>query len=320
MKCAKQGLAEGGTLFFIKPFNNNKMKIYLILLTSILLTTCASGNITKDKDTFENMIRSGKDILIQNQTFDKDIDFTQFEKNLISEGIYQVRISSSITFVNCTFNGKVIAYARNEDQTETTITSFLSNLSFLSCDFNDEVNFKASSILGRTDFTLAAFTKTTNFEECTFFQNAYFRNSSYHEEARFQNAVFMQKANFLSAEFDVTVSFQNAVFHSEAQFSSARFMGYTDFGLISCYGNFLVNYSEFADRTIINNAYFGGRAEINNVSFNTCEIQNSRFFGVSRFVGSTVIKQISFDNSFFLMGIPEMDSFEKDKLSMSGVK
>lgn len=290
------------------------MKIYLFIVLSFILVSCATSNTTQKPESIEELIMAGKDVFIQGQTFDRDIDFTQLEKNLISESIYQVKIRSSITFVNCTFNGKVLTYSKSEDLS-ATLTSFQSNLSFIGCQFNDEVNFKGSSILGRADFTQTAFSKTANFEECTFFQNAYFRASIFQDELRFQNAVFMQKANFLSAEFDVTASFQHVVFHSEAQFSSSRLMGYADFGSMNCFGNFLVNHTEFADRAIFNYAYFGGRAEINYAQFNRCEMLNCRFFGVSRFAGSTVQQQISFDNSFFLLGLPDMSSFEAGKTS-----
>jgi len=294
------------------------MKTYLIILAGLLLTTCASSNIIKEKLSFEDLIISGQDVFIKDQTFNNDIDFTQFEKNLISESVYQVRIVSSVTFLNCTFNGKVIAYKKNEDKT-STLTSFQSNLSFIGCVFNEEVSFRASSVLGRTDFTKASFSKTSSFEECTFFQNAYFRGSTYHEELRFQNAVFIQKANFLNAEFDVTASFQHTIFHAEAQFSSTRFMGYTDFSSITSHGNFYANYAEFADRAFFNNSFFNRQTELNNIKFNYCEIKNCRFFGTTRFEKTTVQDHIFFDHSFFLLGGPDTPTIEPEKISLEGV-
>lgn len=294
------------------------MKIYLFIITGIIMTTCASSNVPQKNGSFEDLITAGKDVFFKDMTFDKDIDFTQFNKNLISEGVYQVRIVSSVTFQNCTFNGKVTAY-RKDDDNSITLTSFQSNLSFIGCIFNNEVSFRAVSVFGRTDFTNAAFFKGASFEECTFFQNAYFRASIYYKELRFQNAVFMQKANFLSAEFDTTTSFQQATFHSEAQFSSTKFMGYADFGLISCQGNFFANYAVFYDRAIFNDGFYNCQADLLNVSFKQCEMMNCRFFGKTRFLKSTVEEHLSFDNSFFLFGMPDMSSFDHDKLSLEGI-
>jgi uncharacterized protein YjbI with pentapeptide repeats len=294
------------------------MRIYFVVLLGIIMATCASSNVPKNKGSFEELIISGKDVFFKDITFNDDIDFTQFENNLISEGVYQVCIKSSVTFQNCTFKGKVISYKKNEDGT-TILTSFQSNLSFIGCRFDNEVNFRAASVLGRTDFTNSSFSKTVSFEECTFFQNAYFRASNYHEEVRFQNTVFMQKANFLNAEFDVTVSFQHAIFHSEAQFSSVKFIGYADFGLINCYGDFLINYAVFANQAIFNNGFYNSRADFISIDFKQGEMKNCRFFGVTRFSKSTVKEQFIFDNSFFLLGIPDIDSIDKNKVRLEGV-
>lgn len=294
------------------------MKIYLVLITAIIMTTCASSNVKQNKGGFEDLIVAGKDVYFKDMTFTEDIDFTQFEKNLISEGVYQVRITSSVTFQNCTFKGKVISYKKNEDGS-AVLTSFQSNLSFIGCNFDNEVSFRAASVLGRTDFTSSAFSKNVSFEECTFFQNAYFRASNYHEEVRFQNTVFMQKANFLNAEFDVTVSFQQAIFHSEAQFSSVKFIGYADFGLINCYGNFFANYAEFANQAIFNNGFYNAQADFISINFKQCEMKNCRFFGVTRFSKTVVEEQFILDNSFFLLGLPDVSSFGQKNVSLEGV-
>lgn len=306
------------TSFFIIPIKISTMKVLLLLLSTLIMTNCASSNLTKENQTFEELILAGKDVFIEGKTFDEDIDFTQFEKTLISDGVQQVRIVSAISFKNCTFNGKVIAYSKGANG-NATITAFQSSLSFISCTFNEEANFKASSVLGRTDFTKAAFYNTVNFEECTFYQNAYFRGSIYHLEVRFQNAVFMQKVNFLNAMFDETTSFQKAVFNGETQFSSSRFMGYTDFGNISCLGNFFANFSEFADRAIFNNSFFYRRSDFNNVSFNYCEIKKCSFFGKTRFVESVAKKQIFFDDTIFFTGIPAFSSFDEGKISTKNI-
>jgi hypothetical protein len=295
------------------------MKKFLFLLLTLTLSDCASGSSPQKKGDFSDLVKSGKDVFFKDMTFDEDIDFTQFDKNLISEGVYQVLINSSITFQNCTFTGKVLSY-RKEKNNDIILTSFQSNLSFIGCVFKNDVNFRASSVMGRTDFTNALFLKTASFEESTFFQNAYFRAASFHEELRFQNAVFIQKANFLNAQFDVTASFQLVNFHSEAQFSSTKFMGYADFGLINCKGNFFANYVEFANRSIFNNSLYFGQADFLNVRFAKCEMKNCKFLDEARFDNCTVVDQLDLDNSFFLFGIPELGSIEKEKLSLDGVK
>jgi len=90
------------------------MKIYLIALLGIVMVTCASNNVPQKKGSYQDLIIAGKDVFFKDITFTEDIDFTQFEKNLISEGVYQVRIVSSVTFQNCTFKGNVISYKKKD--------------------------------------------------------------------------------------------------------------------------------------------------------------------------------------------------------------
>ena len=300
-------------------FNLLNMKILSIILTGLLLTNCASSNVPQKNMDFEELIISGKDVYFKDMTFEQDIDFTKFEKNLVSEGVYQVRIVSSITFHNCIFKGKVTTYTKDKDQ-NIIFTSFQSNVSFIGCAFHEEANFRASNILGRVDFTNALFLKKATFEECTFYQNAYFRASAYHEELRFQNAVFMQKANFLNAEFDNTASFQSVTFQGEAQFSNTKFMGYTDFGLIRCFGNFFANYALFHDRAIFNNGYYYSSADFISLVFHQCEMMSNRFFSEVRFTKSTAEVFVSFDKCYFLQGAPDFSSFDPAKISQVGIR
>src|SRR3954470_8979705 len=171
---------------------------YLFSLLILSSLACSPKSDTLDK--LRELIKSGKDVYVENVDFTGDLDLTTFlDKNLISEGVYQAKTSSSITFNNCRFNGKVIAF-RTENNA-STVVSFLSNVSFINCHFSDEVNFRGSSILGRTDFAKSVFDKKVNFEECTFYQNAYFNSCTFNDELRFQNAFFIKNGNFSDAKF-----------------------------------------------------------------------------------------------------------------------
>ncbi len=124
-------------------WQSSKMKILFFALITILAATCASntGNPAKK---IQDALNSGKDLYFENQTFTEDIDLTEvLPATLISEGIYQVRTTSAITFKNCTFEGKVLAYKRS-DESKTVITSFQSSLSFIGCSFKEEVSFRAN--------------------------------------------------------------------------------------------------------------------------------------------------------------------------------
>jgi len=107
----------------------------------MVILTCTCSSVGPQKENLESLIESGKDVYFKDVTFNQDIDFTRFSKNLISEGVYQVRIVSSVTFENCIFKGKVKTYSKDKDD-NITLTSFQSNLTFIGCAFHDTTSFR----------------------------------------------------------------------------------------------------------------------------------------------------------------------------------
>jgi len=281
--------------------------IYLVLI--LLTSTCASsGNKSND---IKKLLKKGNDIYIHDVTFTEDINITDYLKaNKISPSVSQVVVESSITFNNCTFEGDVTAFKKNEDGA-TIITLFQGSVSFISCTFSQKLNFRASSILGRLNFFKSLFKGEANFEEVSFFQNANFSDCAFVEDARFHNAFFMQRANFMNTGFDKIAYFQSATFNAEAQFSVAKFIGYADFSLISCRQNLLMNYVEFEDKSIFNNSYFYGRSDFLEVKFKYCEFKKCRFSGEIRFNESVARDSISFENTSFWPEDPDLSMFEK---------
>jgi len=96
-------------------------------------------------------------------------------------------------------------------------------------------------------------------------------------------------------------------------------MGYADFGLITCQGNFFANYAVFNNRANFNNGYYYRQTDITNASFKSCEMNNCRFFGEVKMTKSTVEDRFSLDNSYFQFGLPDLSSFSQEKLSLEGV-
>src|SRR5690349_6992257 len=113
------------------------MKYYLVGLFILLITFCSSKDNSQKQNgnAMKELLQSGKDVFIENRVFQEDIDITSLlDSNQVSEGIYQVKTSSSITFKNCRFEGKIIAF-KNKNDVRLINTTFLSNVSFLQCIF-----------------------------------------------------------------------------------------------------------------------------------------------------------------------------------------
>ena len=293
------------------------MKPFLILAFA-LQSACMPQKITAGNNTFEDDLRKGIDVLVQNKTINADLDFTQLSKpNRVSIGIAEGKIGASVTFQNCTFKGKIAGFA-TDDKGQMTLTAFGRNVSFLNCVFEREVSFRGCNIAGRADFTQSTFKQGVNFEEVTFGDNAFFNDCKFEGEVRFQNAVFQKKANFMKADFGKTCNFQSSVFTLEAQFGLCQFREYTDFSLTSFSRDALFNYAVSSKRLVFENATFSARCELMNVEAIEVNMRNCTFWGSSRFIAAKIIKQLSFENSVFWK-IPELDDIAEDKLDRKGM-
>ena len=110
------------------------MKQILICILA-LQSACAPQKMAAGSSNFEDALRNGTDVLVQNKTIEADLDFTKLTNpNMVSVGVLQGKIGSSVTFQNCTFKGKVVGFATDE-KGNMTLTSFGRNVSFLHCVF-----------------------------------------------------------------------------------------------------------------------------------------------------------------------------------------
>lgn len=284
------------------------MKHYLLALVALVQISCATQNSSNNEDTsIKNLIKKDEPVYIENQTIDEVIDFTSLlDAHLISTGVYQVKITSGITFKKCVFNKPVSAFTRIENGS-VVLTSFQGNVSFIDCTFLEDVNFRGSSISGRTDFTGSTFNKSANFEELNCNDNTFFNRCVFEGPLRFQNSFFNQKANFMSAAFYDTVSFQNSLFNSELQFSAANFYKYADFTLIDCRGKVLFNYAEFIDKADFSHSIFIQDFDFVNTKNNTTSFNSCRFLGDVRFNKTEVTTALKINGSYFLLESPEID-------------
>lgn len=293
------------------------MNRFLILLAAFILLSCLSSNTPNSaaEKSLEELIKMQKAIVIEGKIFDDAIDFTSIlEKKLIGENIYQVDVESVVTFKNCVFNEPVTAYHATDDK--TVITVFHSNLTFIGCKFNSDLNLRAANIYGRLDLSKSKFFGTSGFEEMSCLQNAYFTDGYFDKDVRFQNSFFTQKINFMNTQFNETVSFQNAVFNSEAQFSVCKFYGYADFSLVEYRGHAFFNYVQFHERADLSNAHFSRDLNYSGTLNKMTTFENSRFMGKTNFSKSKVSESFNLENCFFLLGDPVLDFMDTEKVKL----
>lgn len=291
------------------------MRYVVLILATVFNSSCATQSVkNKTGVSLGDLIRRGEDVYVEGERFENEIDFASYVDNiLVSEGVYEGKIRSSIVFKNCIFDGSVRSFKRQRDNNEVTVASFLGSLSFIGCTFKDGVNFRGSTVYGRVDFTGSVFKEVANFEECSFKQNAFFNWSKFEGEHRFQNSFFLQKANFMNTEYYENASFQSCTFNSELQLGVSKFYRYADFSLMDCRGNALFNYSEFNGRADFSHSYFARGLDFVHTRNNQTSFSKSRFMGDVRFFELVVSGFIDFRGCFFLIGKPQVD-ISKEKI------
>ncbi len=241
----------------------------LLLVLCLGIQSCV-GQRAFDARFLKDKIKDGASVIVQDQEIDVPILFGQYAtSDIIGKDMIERRVSSSITFLNCTFKAPV-GYRKNEQ--EIAQLTFERNLSFVGCTFQDSVLFANIKVLGRTDFTKSTFKKEANFQNAQFEDVVTFSNAEFQYEAKFQNAFFNRNASFFKAEFLGNSFFNGCFFHLKANFGASTFYEYGNFGLTT-----------FSERTNFNHTKFLGRGSFSNsvlkelVTFNSCQFGNYTF-------------------------------------------
>ncbi|GAB3890769.1 pentapeptide repeat-containing protein [Spirosoma agri] len=240
------------------------------LLTSLLLALVALvpalAQSTVDAKTILAKINRKEAVSYQNVTITGDLDLTNLaNRREVREGSWRGEsreylsvVEAPITFKNCTFKGKFLAYhTDDQDRKILNVTNTVYNTDFTeaitieSCTFTDDATFKYSHFQQRAIFTdntfreialfkYAKFNSVADFSGSTFGDYADFKYAAFNESSAFQQVTFERYADFKYTKFDESADFKRARFTSTADFKytklprntnfdDARFNGSTDF-------------------------------------------------------------------------------------------
>ena len=270
-----------------------KKQILLISLMTIALFSCNAQTKNADKKQLKALeiiekINKGEHVYYQNATIDGDLDFTKV-KNAYHEnvGMLKVAVNPSITFINCIFNGNVIAYS-NVTAKDAYSLYFDKNLTFSKCTFMNEVNFNEAIINGMINFSGSVFEKKSSFDgmQCRNKVN-YFSEAKFKDATQFQGIIVSGEMYFVKTEFFGNAAFQQSKFNGDAQFANTKFYGYADFSNCQFVNNCLFNYAEF-QKANFGNSIFNQSVNFMNVIFsNFCNFNNAYFGSDIKFNEST---------------------------------
>ncbi|OFY35381.1 MAG: hypothetical protein A2W91_08160 [Bacteroidetes bacterium GWF2_38_335] len=297
----------------------------LILLALILSNTmflfsacnsaseeAASGNVTADKIIKD--LNKGKPVYLKDAVISGDLDFTLVDnKNIESADAYRVYINQSVTFNNCTFEGKVTGI-KVDDKSIKYFTCFEKNMTFYKCKFKKEVDFTEASARGIVNFSGSSFEEKAVFEGFSFqFKENYFSDVFFKNEARFHRISVNGSINFLKTTFEGKTSFQKACVLGSFQAGGAGFKLYADFSSMDVLREAIFNTAIFKDKAIFNNVVFRDRAEFNNAVFNdNAGFKKTDFGGKTEFVETSISGDLDLKESVFRSGKPITDKIKID--------
>lgn len=236
---------------------------YRLLLILVVVTPALAQKTVDVKEIIEKINRK-QAVTYQGATITGDLDLTNLaNRQEVREGSwrgesqeYRSTVDVPLTFRNCTFRDKVLAYRTEENQlTKTTNkvynADFTEAVTMEGCTFEDDAAFKYSAFEQRALFTgntfrngalfkFAKFRDAADFSGSTFRDYADFKYTKFGESSMFRNVAFERYADFKYTKFDEGVDFRQARFAGNADFkytklprgttfADARFDGSMDF-------------------------------------------------------------------------------------------
>lgn len=301
----------------MKNFINPYLTIFFLIA---FLYSCSSAQSPQDEISVSKILRlieKGEPVFYSNKRVIGDLDFTTI-MNGNEESVGEIRnyINSSITFHNCVFEGKLIAFKKEEKY--AVFTSFLKNLTFIKCNFTKSVTLRDSDVEGALNFTESVFHEEAVFEGLRAKgRTNSFNSCIFNAESKFQRIEFFNTASFFKVYFSKGVNFQASYFHREAMFRSCKFGDKVNYSSMTVLGGFSLNYSEFEAAFIFQNANIIDRSEFINCTFkSTILLKGSSFFGECRFQKSIFSDKIEITDCLFARGLPEFDETNLSKESI----
>ncbi|MEP0987425.1 pentapeptide repeat-containing protein [Ekhidna sp.] len=236
----------------ISASQSTKIRIAMLLLFSLFILRSFAQNSVSASRIMED-IREGKNISYENVTISGDLDFTYMVEKMPDlpkkskwwnnggSNTVEESIDVSVSFINCTFEGDVLAYIHDDPSGYTFTADFDRDVVFKGCDFNRDAMFKYSDFDGTVDFSGSTFQRKSTFKYAEF-----------DEKADFSNTRFDDDATFKYAQFDEGGSFKNAVFEESWNIKYLKARGEFDIAGLEVRDDIDAKYTKINGRSFTN--------------------------------------------------------------------
>ncbi|MVM40831.1 hypothetical protein GO730_29275 [Spirosoma sp. HMF3257] len=254
------------------------MKIFVtsLLLALVALSPTLAQSTIDAKDIIAKINRK-EPISYQNVTITGDLDLTNLaNRKEVREGSwkgdsreYLSVVEVPLTFKNCTFTGKFLAYHTDEQDGRRI---FNTNNIVYNADFPEAVTIDGCTFKDDATFKYSLFSQRAIFTNNKFGEEALFKYTKFRNAADFSGSTFRDYADFKYTKFDESSSFEKVTFERSADFK----------------------YTKFDERTNFQKARFSGNAD-----FKYTHLPRGTNFDDVRFEGSTDFKYTTLDGRKF---------------------
>jgi len=255
-------------------------KIFIVLMLAVPIFSLAQNRV--QAEDIIDQINAGRDVSYRDAIIVGNLDFRALDgvtadkplrkSNRIwrSTQSYSCHVRSSLSFINCTFMGDVLAYVHLDKKNETYNAVFYDDVNFEGCEFE-----KASA------FKYAKFMNKANFARTTYEEEALFKYTKFSTDVSFVGSVFNRDANFKYVNFPEKVDFKQTVFQAYANFKYAKFPEGVNFEDAEFQRNADFKYTKFSEPLNFDGVEFEGDADfkytkIDGRTFTTYLIKNRR--------------------------------------------
>lgn len=223
-------------------------QLFVILISMLVSTACSPSGKQPEIQAIDiiSLLEKGEHVFLDSCIIWGDLDFTVLlNRNKIAANLIRVFVEQSVTFNGCLFTGKVKAF----DAQSGVSVAFAHNVSFIGCDFREEVDFTESTVGGNVFFTGSTFRAQASWQgACFHHKKVYFSEAHFEDAALFQGAVFAGEVYFLHTVFGSTAMFQKMRVGGLLFLGNTRFEGYTDFTYARALES-IFSYTQFKGRS-----------------------------------------------------------------------
>lgn len=256
------------------------IRIFIVLMLAVPIFSLAQNRV--QAEDIIDLINAGQDVSYKNSVIVGDLDFRTLDDVTADKPLRKLRIGrfssqsytshvrSSLSFIDCTFTGDVLAYVHIDKKNETYNAVFYEDVNFQGCAFEEASAFK-----------YAKFKRNANFENTSYEKEALFKYAKFSTEVSFKDSDFRRDANFKYTKFPETVDFSQSVFRDYANFKYVKFPEGVSFEDAEFKRDACFKYTKFSEPLNLDGVEFEGDSDfkytkIEGRSFTSYLLKNRR--------------------------------------------